>query len=50
MEKNKVLKDFARKFKNKNNNQESLTVSSKKLKKFGIDIDDLMEMEVRRFK
>jgi len=50
MSKSKALKDFCKQFKNKKNNQIILTVSSKKLRKDKIDINDLLNSEIKNSK
>jgi len=48
MESKKQLKDFVKCFKNKRNNQNIIIPSSKKLKKFNMDIDDILNMELNK--
>jgi len=42
------LKDFVKPFKNKRNNQRFLTVRAKKLKEFDINLEDLLDINIRR--
>lgn len=46
MEDKKRLKDFVKCFKNKRNNQNIIIPSSRKLKKFNMEVDDLLNLEL----
>ena len=42
------VKDFVNLTKNKRNNQESLNIKKLKLKEFGLDIEDLLEIKINK--
>ncbi|MFW6129622.1 MAG: hypothetical protein ACOC56_00470 [Atribacterota bacterium] len=48
MEDKKKLADFVKCFKNSRNNQKTLTVSSRKMKKYNLNMNDLLNTEVNK--